>query len=113
MEAIAHLSWKLYPVSGLMAFGLLVSYWGVRTALTPRASGDAGKTKLLATIEGFRYAVVGIALLGVGASWQWNITWLFVLSLVFGGEELLESTVHLSILRHWPSSVSKAKQLDS
>jgi hypothetical protein len=57
-------------------------------------------------IRGFRFAVIGVALAGLGASWNWHITWLFVLSLVFGGEEGLESSVHLFILRrrppHWP-----------
>ncbi len=53
-------------------------------------------------VRGFRIAVIGLVLAGLGASWWWHVTWLFVLTLVFGGEEILESTVHLAILRWKP-----------
>jgi hypothetical protein len=44
----------------------------------------------------------------MGAAWNWNILWLFVLSLAFGGEEVVESTVHLYILRRGPSRSATA-----
>ena len=56
-------------------------------------------TKMHRFVIGFRIAVIGITMAGLGAAWNWDILWLFVLSLVFGGEELVESTVHLYILR--------------
>ena len=59
-------------------------------------------TKMHRFVIGFRIAVIGITMAGVGVAWNWNILWLFVLSLAFGGEELVESTVHLYILRRGP-----------
>ena len=44
---------------------------------------------------GFRMSVIGLALVGISAGWTWDVTWLLVLSLVIGGAETLESTVHI------------------
>ncbi len=51
--------------------------------------------KVLTFLMGFRQSVIGLALVGIGAAWMWDITWLLVLSLAIGGEETLESTVHI------------------
>ena len=57
------------------------------------------------------YGALGLTLAGLGAAWNWHILWLFVLSLIFGAEEILESSVHLFILRRrpplWPRSSQK------
>ena len=107
MDFIADLSWKSYPASALMVVGAGIFFGGIRLEVAGirLPSGDA--TKMITVIRGFRYAVLGVALAGLGIAWNWNIMWLFVLSLIFGGEEILESSVHLFILRrrppHWPS----------
>ena len=67
-------------------------------------------TKMHRFVIGFRIAVIGITMAGLGAAWNWDILWLFVLSLVFGGEELVESTVHLYILRRGPSYPATAQR---
>ena len=43
-------------------------------------------------------AIIGLAVAGVAAAWLWQIDWILVLSLVIGGEELLESTLHIQAL---------------
>lgn len=53
-------------------------------------------------VQGFRTAVIAVAIAGLGVAWNWHLTWLLVLSLVFGAEEILESTTHLSTLRRTP-----------
>ena len=94
-----------------MALGVAVFLSGIRLELKGirRPSGDS--MKMVTVIRGFRFAVIGVALAGLGASWNWHITWLFVLALVFAGEEVLESSVHLFILRrrppHWPRGPRK------
>jgi hypothetical protein len=50
-------------------------------------------------LRGFRVAIGGLALAGIGAAWCWQIGWLLGLSLIIGGEELLESTVVITALR--------------
>ena len=60
-------------------------------------------TKMHRFVIGLRITVIGMTMAGLGAAWNCDILWLFVLSLAFGGEELVESTVHLYILRRGPS----------
>ena len=81
MEALINLSWRVYPAALLMAAGFILS---IRGALRFR--------------RGFRRAIVGLAIAGIAAAWLWQIDWILVLSLVIGGEELLESTLHIQAL---------------
>ncbi len=103
MEALTDLSWRIYPASALMALGVAILLSGVRLEVEGirRPTGDS--MKMVTVIRGFRFAVIGVALAGLGAAWTWQIMWLFILSLVFGGEEVLESSVQLFILRRKPS----------
>ena len=106
MEGLTDLSWRIYPASALVAVGAAILLSGIRLEVQGirRPAGDS--MKMVTVIRGFRIAVIGLALASLGAAWTWHITWLFVLALVVGGEEVLESSVHLFILRrrpaHWP-----------
>ncbi len=66
---------------------------GLRGALR----GDSGK--LLPWIKGFRLSIIGLALAGLGVAWGWHLTWLLVLTLAIGGEEILESSMVIFALR--------------
>ena len=70
------------------ARGLIQEWDGLRRPIRDPA-------KVLTFLMGFRTSVIGLALIGIGAGWMWDITWLLVLSLAIGGEETLESTVHI------------------
>lgn len=50
-------------------------------------------------VRGFRFAVIGLTLIAVGAAWQWHILWLFVLALAIAFEEILESSIHAYAIR--------------
>ena len=102
METLTDLSWRIYPASALITLGAAILLSGIRLEVEGirRPTGDP--IKMVTVIRGFRIAVIGMALVGLGAAWNWHITWLFVLSLIFGGEEVLESSVHLLILRRRP-----------
>ena len=100
MEALIDLSWRIYPATVLMAVGAslfllgMAKEWsGLRLAL----NGDPGK--ILIFLLGFRLSIIGLALAGIGAAWAWHLTVLLVLSLVIGGEELLESSAHIFAVR--------------
>ncbi len=50
-------------------------------------------------MHGFRLAVIGFAVLAIGAAWAWQIDWLLLLlALVIGGEETPESSIHIFAL---------------
>jgi hypothetical protein len=97
MEAL--LAWRAYPAVALLVVGLGVAVWGLHggVAGARRAARDPGRA--LALLRGFRVGVIGLALAGLGAAWWWQLGWLAALSLIIGGEELLESTVIITALR--------------
>ena len=108
MEFLTELSWKMYPSWFIIAIGLAILIKGTSMAYRSFNSPMSDPTKMHRFVIGFRIAVIGITMAGVGVAWNWNILWLFVLSLAFGGEEVLESTVHLYLLRRGPSRSATA-----
>lgn len=100
MDTLVELSWRAYPSWMLIVVGLTFATWSVRQGIIAarRAARDPGRA--LALLRGFRMGVVGLALAGIGAAWCWQLGWLLGLSLIIGGEELLESTVVISALHH-------------
>ena len=107
MDTLIDLSWRAYPASALMAVGIALVVTGAKKARAGLSSPGGGPANMLAFVKGFRIAVFGVALAGFGVAWQWQLTWVLVLSLVFGGEELLESTTHISILTRPPRPSNK------
>ena len=98
MDALIDLSWRLYPAALLMAAGFTLAARGTlhfRRGFEPPFDGPS---RVLAGVRGFRRAIIGLAIAGIAAAWLWQIDWILVLSLVIGGEELLESTLHIQAL---------------
>ncbi len=100
MDSLIELTWRVYPISALIALGIGLALWGLfmeLTGLRGALGGDPGK--LLPWIQGFRLSIIGLALAGLGAAWAWHLAWLLVLSLAIGGEETLESSIVIFALR--------------
>ena len=102
MESLIDLSWREFPSALLIVVGVVTAWLGSKHGLGGLGGPARDGSHMQTFVVGFRTAVVGLVLAGLGASWWWHQTWLFVLSLVFGGEEILESTTHLAILRWTP-----------
>jgi hypothetical protein len=98
MDAIADLSWRLYPAAALMAAGSALAAIGLRRGVGGLLLPIRHPGKALVCMRGFRLAVIGLAVAAIGAAWLWQIDWLMVLALVIGGEETLESTLHVYAL---------------
>lgn len=90
--------WHYFPAWTLMAVGGLVALVGTRREIVGLRMPWKHPGKALTFMVGFRISVIGLALMGIGAAWAWDILWLLVLSLAIGGEETLESTVHIYAL---------------
>lgn len=91
------------PAECLILIGLSVFAWSVywdisRMCNQPR-DHDADPGRALTLVQGFRIGITGLCLAGVGAGWLWDSRWLFGLSLIIGGEELLESSVIIKALK--------------
>lgn len=99
MHALIDLSWRGYPAAVLMALGAALALRGLRTELEGMKRPARDPAKALTVMRGFRLAVVGLALVGLGAAWAWQLAWLLALSLAIGGEETLESSIAIFALR--------------
>jgi hypothetical protein len=116
--SLLDLSWRAYPAAVLLAAGAWALAWSARLQLRARrrrrgragrrsacsdvqaADPDApGPRKALDIVRGIRAVLVGAALVGTGAGWIWQIPWLVGLSLIIGGQELLETSVVAAALR--------------
>ena len=96
MDALIDLAWRIYRASVLMALGTLLTLRGtVKEWVGTRRAMRSDPAKILVFLMGFRLAIIGLAVLAIGAAWAWHIPVLLVLALVVGGEELLESSVHI------------------
>ena len=98
---LIELEWRIYPAAVLAVAGAATALLGIRL-LTARLRETPAD--MIGFVTGFRIAVIGVTLVGLAVSWNWHIMWLFVLSLIFGIEEILESTTHLAILRWKPKA---------
>jgi hypothetical protein len=101
LDMLAHLAWPLFLALPLLAAGAVLTVWGAKRGwrgLHGAVHGDSAQ--LVPFMQGFRAAVIGLALIGVAIAWVWQIPWLLVLSLATAGGETLETSLILFALRH-------------
>lgn len=99
MNELLNLSWRAYPAGLLIAVGLTAAVGSAWHGIV-LAGRVRDPWRALAIMQGFRRFIVCLAVAAIGAAWCWNIGWLFLLALVIGGEELLESTVVITALKN-------------
>ncbi len=99
MDAIIDLSWRAYPGGALMALGMIVAVYGFSRLPAWRSVSAFDGSKALVFVSGLRAILVGFAIAGVGGAWVWQQLWVLLISLAIGGEELLETSFVLYVLR--------------
>jgi len=105
MAEIAELSWRAYPSALLIVLGVAGTVCSaVRHTRRAKQLRDPGRA--LAIMRGFRLSIISLAAAAIGVAWWWQLGWLFVLALVIGGEELLESTVIITALANGPDDAT-------
>lgn len=102
MTDLFDLSWRVYPVTVLVAGGGVLAATGLRRCLAAWWRPGGGVMQPLVWMGGFRRTVLGLALIGVGAAWFWQVGWLLAVALVVGFEETLESSLAIAALRDEP-----------
>src|SRR5262245_64963833 len=98
MEALLHLSWRVYPAGLLFALGMVFATAAVRRWRIA-AGIERDPERALAYALGFRTGILGLCAMAFGLGWLWQIAWLLVVSLIVLGEEMLEIGVMLAALR--------------
>lgn len=91
------------PAECLILIGLGVFAWSVYWDIARRRDCDTDPGRALTLVRGFRIGITGLCLAGIGAGWLWDAEWLLGLSLIIGGEELLESSVIIKALKESPA----------
>ncbi len=99
MDAIVDLSWRAYPGGALMALGMMLAIYGFGRLAAWRNVSAFDGSKALVFVSGLRAVLVGSAIAGVGGAWVWQQLWVLLTSIAIGGEELLETSFVLYVLR--------------
>ena len=95
--------WRVYPAVTLALCGLVLLAKGLWFGFTG-SKGLPREWDALRWMRGFRAAVVGLCLVGIGIAWAEQVFWLFVASAGILGEELLETSVIIEVLKRAPSA---------
>ncbi|MEX2226014.1 MAG: hypothetical protein WEB52_06170 [Dehalococcoidia bacterium] len=99
MDAIADVTYRIYPATAMIAAGVVMAFFGLRRDLAGLRAPFSDRNKTLNMLTGFRMAIVGIALMLFGAAWIAQVTWLMWLAAIIGLGELLESSLMISGIR--------------
>jgi hypothetical protein len=101
MEAVVEWRGSLVAVGAwmaLVAVGLALVVAGVRLwVLAGRETRDPPRALLIA--RGFRRAIVGLCAVAFAVGWWTGTGWVMGLAAIIAGEETLESTVAVAVLR--------------
>ncbi len=98
MDTLWDLSWRIYPAMALVAAGLGIVGRGLWRQRRDMALPVTRAAKGVAMTRALRSVLTGLATVGVGVAWWAHLDLLLALSLVIGGEELLETSVVIAAL---------------
>ncbi len=82
-----------------MAAGLALFVYGVEKLVQALRISIWDMDRPIVWMGGFRAAIIGLAVVGLGAAWLTQQLWVLLIALAIGGEELLETSVLLYALR--------------
>jgi hypothetical protein len=102
VDELLSLSWRAYPAAAVMLLGMGLVVSGVAllpTVYAGRRRKRSGFEWAFAYLYLFRRIVVGMALVGAGLGWAWQVPWLAAASACIGVGELLESSYYIWVLR--------------
>lgn len=99
MHPIVQLLWhSVLPALALLT-GSLMAVRGLARLAAAFPHPRSRSMQPLAWMRGFRMALFGLSVAGMGAGWLWGVPWLFWLALAVGLEETIESSIAIHGLR--------------
>ena len=89
--------WASLIAVAVMALGLILVWRGLRGGRDGSRALLGQRIDMLHRIEGFRLAVFGLVLIGIGVAVIWQAQWLLLLALGIGFVEILESSTLIAV----------------
>ena len=99
MDLLTDLCWRAIPSALTMAAGLMLFIYGIETLAQALRTSIWSMDRPIVWVGGFRAAIIGLAVVGLGAAWLTQQLWVLLIALAIGGEELLETSVLLYVMR--------------
>ncbi len=84
---------------GSIALGALLVASGVKREIESHRRAATDMQKPILMVAGFRIAIIGLCLIGLGAGVLLGLTWVWALALIIAGEETLETSIVVTALR--------------
>jgi hypothetical protein len=98
-DQLLMLPWRVYPAAVLLLCGAGLVVAGIRAGAGYRGRQQSSPEWALAYLYVFRRVVVGLALVGAGAGWYWQVPGLVGAGLCIAVGELLEATYYIEVMR--------------
>ncbi len=92
-------SWNIYLPSIILIFGAVIVSWSLYRGVKKVLKESADPMRALVLVRHLRTGLAGLSLVGIGAGWLGHIESLLFLSLIFGCEELYETSVVIAVLK--------------
>jgi hypothetical protein len=93
---------EMAAIVGLYVAGGLLVYRGAGAWIRGGRETGGPLDKIVGMVRGFRAAIIGMALIGIGLWLMTGQLWILVLSLAVAGEELLETSFIIYVARSDP-----------
>lgn len=82
-----------------LILGVAMVAWSLSWGVTKVIRESSDPMRALALVRSLRIGLIGLGLAGIGFGLLWHIESLLVLSLIFGAEELYETSVVIVVLK--------------
>jgi len=99
MDFVTELPWRAVHSSITIAGGIALFVYGVERLLQALRISIWDMDRPIVWMGGFRAAIIGLAIVGLGAAWLTQQLWVLLIALAIGGEELLETSVLVYAMR--------------
>jgi len=106
---MVEIPWNTYLATLVLILGLAMVSWGLSWGVNKVLRESLDPMIAQALVRSLRIELVGLSLVGIGAGWLWDIESLFVLSLIFGCEELYETSLVIALERSTHDSPQQAQ----
>jgi hypothetical protein len=111
MDALLEWSWRGYPAALLVVIGASMVAVGLARDAAGMCRPVSDPHTAWAMVRCFRTVIIGLACIGIGAAWVFQLEALLGIALILGIGETIETTTVLAACREgsWPAHIRPAR----